>query len=359
MTHRDRLFLCLLSVGILSLGPVLGEGPTLPDLFQKGKTEFKLGSYDSSLKTFNLLDELSRRPGFEAERHKLGPVIAFYRGANLAALGDAVSAKKEFRAYLMSSPSVRLDPGVFPQAVIRAFESARAEAQKGINSGSSAPQGGIVEAYSHFRAAATTASVRSDETWASSPVRYFLTKTEKTDWSRIVDPVERAAFVTDFWQKRDPDRMTPENEFRDEFERRVQFSDTMFTVGEKKGSDTDRGMVFILLGPPSYAGSAILKSDDDPLLAARAAPVPKFATGPGGTTVIEYVPRSPLNAEVILGTREVWHYRRDRLPKSIQLNELDFEFVTKAGYGEGVLQRDPRILEALDKVKAGKVETLN
>ena len=40
------------------------------------------------------------------------------------------------------------------------------------------------------------------------------------------------------------------NEFREDFEQRVKFADTNFSNGLQPGSMTDRGKVFILLGPP-------------------------------------------------------------------------------------------------------------
>jgi hypothetical protein len=73
--------------------------------------------------------------------------------------------------------------------------------------------------------------------------------------------------------------------------------------------------------------------------------------GPAGQTSVEYEERNPMTAEVIQGVREVWHYRRDRLPKSVRFNEVDFEFVTKKGYGDSVLQRDNRVLAALDDAR--------
>ncbi len=58
---------------------------SLPQLFQTGKEQFRKSDYRNSLETFSRLDELSQKPGMEADRTKLEGVIMFYRGANLAA----------------------------------------------------------------------------------------------------------------------------------------------------------------------------------------------------------------------------------------------------------------------------------
>jgi NADH:ubiquinone oxidoreductase subunit F (NADH-binding) len=50
--------------------------------------------------------------------------------------------------------------------------------------------------------------------------------------------------------------------------------------------------------------------------------------------------------------REVWHYRRELLPKGIPYHQVDFEFVTKDGYGTNVLQRETQVLDTLEKAKA-------
>src|SRR5438094_289811 len=57
---------------------------TLPQIFNQAKNEFSVGNYKQSLADFDLLDAESRKPGLEADRAKLAPVILFYRGATLA-----------------------------------------------------------------------------------------------------------------------------------------------------------------------------------------------------------------------------------------------------------------------------------
>ena len=50
--------------------------------------------------------------------------------------------------------------------------------------------------------------------------------------------------------------------------------------------------------------------------------------------------------------REVWHFRRELLPAGISFQQVDFEFITRAGYGVNVWQREPRTLTTLEKARS-------
>jgi GWxTD domain-containing protein len=79
--------------------------------------------------------------------------------------------------------------------------------------------------------------------------RLVMAEAEKEIFLHLPDAASRLEFITDFWAKRDPDPATEDNEFRDEFERRVDHADLRFNEG-RKGMDTDRGRIYIYLGPP-------------------------------------------------------------------------------------------------------------
>jgi GWxTD domain-containing protein len=324
---------------------------TLNELFQRGKTESKLGSYQASLATFQTLDALSRQPGNEAARAKLEPLIAFYLGVNHAALGQKETARAEFQTYLASFPGAHLDPAVFPRSVRDVFDAAKEQLRSagGTDRARPSDDSPIAADYARFRPGSDTPPADNDK-WAEGALRFLMTRPERTTWERATDPAQRAEFITAFWRRRDPNPDTPENEFRYEIERRIRYADARFAADEKRGSATDRGLVFVLLGPPSYIAQRPLKSEDDPVQSARAAPIREVTTNPDGSTTVRYVPRTALTAETIQGTREIWYYRRDRLPKVVKFTEVDFEFITKKGFGTAVLQRDHEILVTLDLV---------
>jgi len=332
----------------------------LPQLLQKAKDQFRLAAYKDSLATLDQLESESMVPGLEKDREALAPILPFYRGACLASLDRPAEARLQFQAFLAFQPNAALDPAVYSKKVIAALEDARKSV--GSNKEVPAQSGSLAIAYAAFPKPRHEERVTLGEEWADGPARFLLTPEERLTFQHLADPVSRSEYVTAFWKARDPKPETPENEFRDEFEKRVAFADSRFTQGETAGSLTDRGMVFILLGPPTYAGQKPLTSGEDSndragLFLYRPADV-RIASIPGGTTTdtarkVDKVsgPGTSMN-EGARNWREVWHYRRELLPKGIPYHQVDFEFVTKDGYGMNVLQRETQVLDTLEKAKA-------
>ncbi len=61
---------------------------------------------------------------------------------------------------------------------------------------------------------------------------------------------ERARRFAMFWKSRDPDPDTPENEFFERYFRRIQDANNRFADQTTEGWLTDRGAVYVTLGPP-------------------------------------------------------------------------------------------------------------
>jgi GWxTD domain-containing protein len=79
----------------------------------------------------------------------------------------------------------------------------------------------------------------------------ILTKTERAVFNKLQTNADRAKFVRFFWRMRDPYPDTAENEFQKEFEERVRFADKNFGhYSPKRGSQTDRGYFYVVLGKP-------------------------------------------------------------------------------------------------------------
>ena len=88
--------------------------------------------------------------------------------------------------------------------------------------------------------------------WREGPVRYLMTRQENQVYKGLKSDEARRRFITQFWKRRDPTQETPINEFRDVFWRRVQSASDLFTDDTPfEGWLTDRGKIYILLGPPS------------------------------------------------------------------------------------------------------------
>ena len=81
--------------------------------------------------------------------------------------------------------------------------------------------------------------------------RLVMTTEEDDIFLRLPDAESRAEFMTDFWAKRDPDPETETNEFKAEFESRIEYADKHFREG-RRGLNTDRGRIYVYLGPPEF-----------------------------------------------------------------------------------------------------------
>jgi GWxTD domain-containing protein len=82
-------------------------------------------------------------------------------------------------------------------------------------------------------------------------VRPVMTSAERDIYLALATAADREKFVKFFWKHRDPVPETPENEFQKEFDERVRFADLNFRSGTgQKGSRTERGFHYLLLGKP-------------------------------------------------------------------------------------------------------------
>src|ERR1700686_3742622 len=82
--------------------------------------------------------------------------------------------------------------------------------------------------------------------WADGPVQFLMTKEEKAVWLVLDSDAAADDFIALFWARRDPRPAPPRNEFREDFEARVKFADDQFSVGNSKGSMSDRGRIVVV-----------------------------------------------------------------------------------------------------------------
>ena len=80
-------------------------------------------------------------------------------------------------------------------------------------------------------------------------IRYIITLQEEKIF-REMPPEDRGEFITDFWMRRDPNPETKVNEFRQQYYTRLAVTDKAYKSGIP-GWMTDRGRIYILLGPPT------------------------------------------------------------------------------------------------------------
>ncbi len=81
-------------------------------------------------------------------------------------------------------------------------------------------------------------------------VSYIMTRDERKIFLDLAD-ADKDDFIEEFWKRRDPDPDTEPNEYRAEYERRVERAGGLFHGEGRPGWQTDRGRIYILFGPPS------------------------------------------------------------------------------------------------------------
>jgi GWxTD domain-containing protein len=82
------------------------------------------------------------------------------------------------------------------------------------------------------------------------PTRWLMLPEEQRQARQLTSTRDATLFTEAFWDCRDPDPATPANEFARLFYERVQAADQLYSEDGTRGSMTDRGRAFILLGSP-------------------------------------------------------------------------------------------------------------
>src|SRR5207302_7598156 len=85
--------------------------------------------------------------------------------------------------------------------------------------------------------------------WLKQDVAYIVTDEERSAFKRLQTDEEREKFIEQFWLRRDPTPGTVENEFKEEYYRRIGYANEHFSASVA-GWKTDRGRIYLTYGPP-------------------------------------------------------------------------------------------------------------
>ena len=87
--------------------------------------------------------------------------------------------------------------------------------------------------------------------WLTEEVPYIITSRERAVFLALQTDRERDVFIEAFWKQRDPTPETERNEFKEEHYRRLEYANTFYGRSSPlPGWKTDRGRIYIILGPP-------------------------------------------------------------------------------------------------------------
>ena len=84
--------------------------------------------------------------------------------------------------------------------------------------------------------------------WLSEEVPYIITGEERAAFKKLTTDDEREQFIEQFWERRNPNPGSPENEFKEEYYRRIAYANEHYASGIQ-GWRTDRGRIYIMYGP--------------------------------------------------------------------------------------------------------------
>jgi GWxTD domain-containing protein len=186
------------------------------------------------------------------------------------------------------------------------------------------------------------------KTWLGQEVTYIISDDERKAFMTLSNDEERDSFIEAFWQRRNPNPDSPENEFREEHYRRIQYANDHFAAG-KPGWRTDRGHIYISFGKPddieSHPSGGMYQRPQD--------------EGGGSTSTFPF---------------EIWHYRYiEGIGENVNLEFVDtcqcgdFHFTIDRGEkdallmvpGAGLTQwEEMNHKDKVDRFKGGGIERL-
>jgi GWxTD domain-containing protein len=104
--------------------------------------------------------------------------------------------------------------------------------------------------------------------WINGPVSLIATSQERDVWPKLKTPEDKMQFIRIFWARRDPILRTRENEFKEEFYKRVDYAEANYKdeKSEVLGWKTARGQVYVVFGPPSRVEPHSYPSSSRPAL---------------------------------------------------------------------------------------------
>lgn len=267
----------------------------------KAKAEITAGNHAAALR---LLHEATAGAAAMTElkqRSAALSAIHFYSALASSSLGDPAQAESELRSFFLYSPGSKLDATRYPKAFATLFNETQRKVQHGRENPAS-----FDDAYPGYPPAVASSSWPVEVWGASSEFIILASTEERQQWGQLPDEEARRKFIDAFWMSRDPEPETRLNEARIDLLRRIAFADVAFDeAADDRGSLTDRGRVFVLLGPPTRVSIRPLSRGEAP-----------------------WKPRRTIDSG---NAMEQWTYFREQLPKKLPHNEVVFRFISDGG----------------------------
>lgn len=241
----------------------------------------------------------------EDERKQALAALHFYAALAYHNVPDLDQTKEHLKAFFELQPNARIDPKTYGQPFTTVFNQVR-----------TTPTTSSSVSFESLYPNWDTVSAKTPEPFVgfvgSPEYQYLATQDEKRGWDDSWEESKRGAWIDAFWKRRDPTPADDRNEFREQFLARVAFADYYFSSADVRGSLTDRGRVFLLLGKPGAIENRRFRPSDGEL---------------------------SLQGEYEYGeaTLEIWKYPRKMLPVAVPTAGVSYMFVTHKHLGDHML----------------------
>jgi GWxTD domain-containing protein len=276
----------------------------------KAKAEITAGNHAAGLRLLREATAGAAAMTDLKQRSAALSAIHFYSALASSSLGEKEQATSELRSFFLYGAGSKLDASRYPGEFVSLFN----DVQRAVERGRASPAS-FDDAYPGYPPSVSSSTWPLDTWGASSEFIILGTAEEKEQWGRLRDDAARRKFIDDFWAARDPEPDTKLNEARIELLGRIAFADVAFAEGgDDRGSLTDRGRVFVLLGPPTRVSIRPLNRRE--------------------------APWSPRRTIDVGNAMEQWTYFREQLPKKLPHNEVVFRFISDGGSITRKMQHD-------------------
>lgn len=100
--------------------------------------------------------------------------------------------------------------------------------------------------------------------WLVGPVAVMATEEEEEEYLALTSDEAAREFIEAFWERRDPYPLRPDNPLRETFDERAAEANRLYREGGRRGSQTARGTIYVLFGPPDRTDYQIAPDPLDP-----------------------------------------------------------------------------------------------
>jgi GWxTD domain-containing protein len=341
---RSKRLVSLVAVLVLSASAALAGDPGAA--IGQARQALNEKRYSAAIKLLqDAMPDAEKLP--EPQHAQALAALHFYSAIAWSASNDVARTKSELEEFFRFSPQTKsIDAAKYDPRFVKAFGEVAASMQ--------GDHGGNFDSIYPGLASFTGADMNVAQltAWGDGPELTLLgSSDEKRQWRAVTTDEARKAFVDSFWSKRG-------DAFHKELERHVAFADQAFKDMKTRGSLTDRGRVFILLGVPRVVRLKPLTAREGGNntmggSSSGSAGNNRMSDAAGGGTSAKQFEADDKNMTQIApdpiakGTVERWIFGRDQLPPGIPDAEVVFKFVTQEGYGDHVLQREFMINKVL------------